>query len=102
MTQVLRSWLLIACAAVISSSALRADVTGSILGVVTDPTAAVVQGVQITATNVDTNLATETTTDSAGQYRLLSLPIGRYKLQATFSGLHIFVPTGMIIRFKER
>src|SRR5437899_3567881 len=102
MTQVLRSWLLVACAAVMSSSALLADVTGSILGVVTDPTAAVVQGVQITATNVDTNLATETTTDSAGQYRLLSLPIGRYKLQATFSGFQSFVATGIVLSVDEQ
>src|SRR5437879_5592705 len=102
MTQVLRSWLLIACAAVMSSSVLLADVTGSILGVVTDPTAAVVQGVQIAATNVDTNLVTETTTDSAGQYRLLSLPIGRYKLQATFSGFQTYVATGIVLSVDEQ
>src|SRR2546426_12754668 len=95
MTQMWRSWLLIGCVVVTSSSALLADVTGSILGVVTDPTAAVVQGVQITATNVDTNLGTETTTDVAGQYRILSLPVGRYKLQAMFSGFQTFVTTGI-------
>jgi len=98
----LRSWLLIACAAVMSASALMADVTGSILGVVTDSSAAVIQGVRVTATNVDTNLATEAVTDVAGQYRLLSLPIGSYKVQATFAGFQTFVTTGIVLSIDEQ
>jgi hypothetical protein len=85
-----------------STSVLMADVTGSILGVVTDPSAAVIQGVRVTATNVDTNLATEAVTDVAGQYRLLSLPIGSYKVQATFAGFQSFVATGIVLSVDEQ
>ena len=98
----LRSWLLIGCAALMSTSALLADVTGSILGMVTDPSAAVIQGARVTATNVDTNLAAETTTDVAGQYRILSLPVGRYKVQATFAGFQAFVATGIVLTVDEQ
>jgi len=69
MRRIWRASLLIGFAAVTSSSALLADVTGSILGTVTDPSSAVIQGVRVTATNIDTNLVGETTTD-AGLKRL--------------------------------
>ncbi len=98
----LRTWLLIGCAALMTTSALLADVTGSILGMVTDPSAAVIQGVHVTATNVDTNQITETITDAAGQYRILSLPVGRYKVQAEFSGFQTFVATGVVLTVDEQ
>jgi len=85
-----------------STSTLLADVTGSILGTVTDPSAAVIQGVHVTATNVDTNQITETITDVAGQYRILSLPVGRYQVQATFSGFQTFVATGIDLTVDEQ
>ena len=53
---------------------LRADVTGSILGTATDSSSAVVQGVVVVATNLDTNLSQATRTDAAGQYRILVCP----------------------------
>src|SRR5689334_3348355 len=102
MSQTLKFRLLISLALGMSSSALMADVTGSILGMVTDPSSAAIQGVHVTATNVDTNLVTETTTDVAGQYRILSLPVGRYKLQATFSGFQSFVATGIVLSVDEQ
>src|SRR6266446_2345884 len=94
--------LLIGCAAVMASSALLADVTGSILGMVTDPSSAAIQGVRVTATNIDTNLVAEATTDVSGQYRILSLPVGRYKVQATFSGFQGFTATGIILSVDEQ
>ena len=95
-------WFRVAAAVALCPAALFADVTGSILGMVTDPSAAVIQGVRVAATNVDTNLVTETTTDVAGQYRLLSLPIGRYKVQATFAGFQTFVTTGIVLSVDEQ
>jgi hypothetical protein len=98
----MRSWLLTGCAALMTTSALLADVTGSILGTVTDPSAAAMQGVQITATNVDTNLVTEGITDVAGQYRILSLPVGQYRVQAMFGGFQTFVATGIVLSVDEQ
>src|SRR5579864_2850394 len=102
MAQSSRFWFCVATAVSFCPGALWADVTGSILGMVTDPSAAVIQGVRVAATNVDTNLVTETTTDVLGQYRLLSLPIGRYKVQATFAGFQTFVATGIALSVDEQ
>src|SRR5438132_5937267 len=52
--------------------------------------------------DLGTNLVTETTTDVAGQYRILSLPVGRYKLQAMFSGFQTFVTTGIVLSVDEQ
>jgi hypothetical protein len=52
------------------SSAVRADVAGSILGNVRDKTQAVVAGAHRVATNVETNFSKETMTESDGQISL--------------------------------
>ena len=102
MARTSKTWIWLPLAAALLPCFLMADVTGSILGVVTDPSAAVMQGVRVTATNVDTNQSTETTSDAAGQYRILSLPIGRYKVEATFAGFQTFVATGVVLSVNEQ
>src|SRR5258708_3700713 len=87
---------------VLLPSIAMADVTGMILGMVTDASSAVIQGVRVTATNVDTNLAAEATTESGGQYRILSLPAGRYKVQAAFSGFQTSIETGVVLTVGEQ
>ena len=52
-------------------SMLLADVTGSINGVVRDPSQAAVKGVRIKVTNTQTNLSLETVTADDGSYRFL-------------------------------
>ena len=55
---------------------LWADVTGAVLGVVTDPTGAAVPGATVTLTNADTGLRRSTTTDATGAYEFLAVPVG--------------------------
>jgi Carboxypeptidase regulatory-like domain len=78
-----------------STGPARADVTGSILGIVRDPTGAVIPGASVTATNVDTNQARTATSDGAGEYRILALPVGRYKIEASNAGFQKFITTGI-------
>ena len=85
-----------------SQVTLLADVTGSILGVVTDPTAAVIVGAKIVVTNEDTNQIVETTTDVQGQYRLLALPVGRYRVQAAMDGFQTVVETGIVLTVNQQ
>jgi hypothetical protein len=59
-----------------TSQPLRADVTGTILGVVTDPTGAAVPGAQVTLENPKTGLVRAATTDTTGSYEFLAVPIG--------------------------
>ena len=93
-------WLLLA--AVLLPGFLMADVTGTILGVITDPSGAVVQGVQMKATNVDTNQSSETTSNDTGQYRILALPSGQYKVEASSAGFQTFVVTGVALSVNEQ
>jgi len=58
----------------------------SIIGAVTDETKAVLPGATVTATNLATGGQTVDTSNGRGEYRLLNLPPGRYKVQAELSG----------------
>ena len=63
-----------------------AQTTGRIIGVVEDETAAVLPGVTISATNIDTNLVRTVISDDEGRYRLVELPVGAYEIQAQLAG----------------
>jgi hypothetical protein len=55
---------------------LRADVTGTILGSVTDPSDAVIPGAEVTLHNSLTGLVRTTQTDTTGNYEFLAVPVG--------------------------
>jgi hypothetical protein len=61
-------------------------VTGSVTGQVTDPTGAVIPKATVVAENVDTGVNTTATTNGAGVYSVLFLPIGRYKVTTSAAG----------------
>ncbi len=86
----------------VGASTVRADVTGSILGVVHDKTQAVVAGAVITATNVETNLTRDTTSAPDGSYRLLALPPGTYRLTASASGFQQFSTTNIDVKVNDQ
>ena len=62
------------------------NVTGSITGVVTDPSGAVLTGANVVAYDLDTGVATPTTTNSDGLFRIEFLPIGHYQVTVTATG----------------
>ena len=95
-------WIVVSGLAVMSPSVVLADVTGSILGMVTDSSSAVIQRAQVTATNLDVNLVVETTTDATGQFRFLALPVGRYKVGANSPGFRPFVMSGIVLSVNDR
>jgi hypothetical protein len=63
-----------------ASRGFAQDPTGSIEGTITDPMTRVVRGARIAARNLDTGLTKETGSDNNGFYRLLLLPVGRYRV----------------------
>ncbi len=75
---------LVACLLVVSASAQK--ITGDIAGYVDDPTGAVVSGSTVTAENPLTGFKLSTTTSASGDYRLVNLAPGIYKVAATASG----------------
>jgi len=80
---------------------LFADVTGSVLGVVHDPSQAVMKGVHIRITNVQTNLSQETVSGDDGTYRFLALPVGTYRLNATLPGFQQFTTTDIVVKVND-
>lgn len=62
------------------------DATGKVTGIITDPSGGVVSNVNVTVSNIATNVSKETMSNSQGAYQVLALPIGRYKVTATAPG----------------
>ena len=60
--------------------------TASIDGVVTDPTSAIMPGVKIVVSNLETGLRRETQTNGEGYYTVPSLPVGHYRIAASKAG----------------
>ena len=73
-------------------------------GVVTDPQGAVVVGVDVVITDVETNISSISKTNGTGYYRLVDLTPGRYKLHFASRGFSaievsdIDVPAGQVVR----
>jgi len=68
------------------TSTLFGQTAGSISGVVTDPSGAVVQGAKVTATNVATAAERTTETNSSGNYSLTNLVSGTYSVSVAKDG----------------
>ena len=77
------------------------QITGNIRGTVSDPTGAVIQGSPVTARQVETGLSRSTTTDRNGNYVLLELPVGHYRLQVAAKGFQQYVQDGITLNVNE-
>src|SRR5690242_66787 len=71
--------------------------TSSISGTVTDNTGATVMGATVTAVQTETNFTRTVQTDKQGQYQLLSLPLGPYRLDVNASGFKKFEQSGVVL-----
>lgn len=69
--------------------ALAQTSNGQIIGVVTDPTGAVIPDAAITVTNTQTNVKTVIQSDRSGSFKALSLQIGTYKVTAEKAGFSL-------------
>src|SRR5450631_329522 len=76
--------------------------TATIVGTVTDPSGAVVPNVAVTATNLDTNLVSNTTSNDDGQYILADVIIGHYSLRAEAKGFKGTEKTGVVLHNGDR
>ncbi len=74
-----------------------ASITGSISGVVTDKSGAVVSGATVVATDTLTGVQTTQKTDSKGFYNLPTLAVGTYDLEIKQVGFKTYRQTGLVI-----
>src|SRR5437764_1361195 len=86
----------------LASSFLFADVTGSILGVVRDPSQAVVKGVPVPVTNTPTTLSQDSVDGDDGSYHFLALPAGTYRVNATIPGFQQFNTTDIVVKVNDQ
>lgn len=74
-----------------------ASITGSISGVVTDTSGAVLSGATVVATETQTGVKTSATTDAKGFYNLPALAVGIYDVEIRHTGFKTFRKTGLVI-----
>lgn len=70
----------------------------SLRGTVRDDSGAVLPGATVTATSPALIQPATTVTDSQGAYRLVTLPVGTYTLEASLSGFNTFRQEGILLR----
>ena len=75
---------------------------GSISGVVTDPSGAVVPKTTVNITNVDTGVVRTTTTNADGVYSFLALPVGRYSLSVSAPGFGKYDQTDIVLNTDDQ
>lgn len=89
--------MLLAVARVLGAQEIRATLTGH----VTDQQGGLLPGVTLMATDIDTNVSFEATTDSTGSYTIPQLQPGPYRLTAALQGFKTFIREGMTLHTAE-
>jgi len=93
---------LFVCAIILMSCAAFAQqISGSIRGTALDPSGAVVKDAMVTATQVETGLTRTAATDHDGNYILLELPVGHYRIEVEAKGFKKYVQEGISLNVNE-
>src|SRR6202023_4225941 len=83
---------------ILASGLAHGRAVWQISGTVKDSSGAAVVGVQIIATQTDTDTKRTATTDDAGTYVVPNLPIGPYRLDAAKAGFLSYLQTGIVLQ----
>lgn len=88
-------WITIAvvCVLFVSAHSFAQNIVGSIVGTVTDSSGAVLPGAHITVTNNGTGEKRESVADAQGNYQILALSRGDYKVDVDSNGFKHFSRT---------
>ena len=97
---------LVAAAMIVGTLAFNApsgaqQITGSLVGSVTDPGGAAIAGTTVKITNLGTGELRTDVTDGQGNYQLLSLPLGEYKLEVDGQGFKHYSRSPIDVRVGE-
>ena len=97
-----RFFCVVLALAAASLNASAQDFRGGITGRILDSQNARMPGVSVTVTNVATNVASTTTTNGEGDYAVLFLNPGTYKVMAELSGFKKVARDGIEVRIGEK
>ena len=81
----------------LTCSSVFAQATAQISGSVSDPSGAVLPGVEVTVTQTDTGVTRTVISNETGAYSVPSLPVGPYRLEAGLPGFRSYVQTGIVL-----
>jgi hypothetical protein len=95
-------WKLVLVMVALGSQVVAQQEQGSIWGLVTDQSGAVVPNVQMTLLNVGTSQSRTLSTGTDGVYVFTPLPIGSYQVTAEVSGFRTEVRTGLELHVQEK
>src|SRR5206468_1387638 len=93
---------LLLCMLVLGTAAQAFGQNATIVGTVTDPSGSIIANVKITATHVETNLTHTFTTNDAGQYVAVDLPVGHYNIKAEATGFKVAEQKGLVLNVGDR
>jgi hypothetical protein len=77
------------------------QVTASLRGTAYDPSGATVAAASISVTQIETGYSRTTPTDSQGNFVLVELPVGHYRVQADATGFQRFLSEGLILEVNQ-
>src|SRR5262245_32812873 len=75
-----------------------AQATAQVSGTTRDQSGAVLPGVEITVTQIETGTVRNTITNETGSYVLPNLPIGPYRLEAALPGFRTYAQSGIVLQ----
>ncbi|MDR3772791.1 MAG: TonB-dependent receptor [Terracidiphilus sp.] len=87
--------LVLACLMAMPAMVFGQSYFGTVTGVLTDPTGAVIPGVKVTLTDQEKGYAFNSISDGAGRYLYRSIPPGIYSVTAEMQGFEKTVHTGV-------
>jgi hypothetical protein len=90
--------VLIALATALPAAAQTTAINGTIEGTITDQQGAVLPGVTVTVTNVDTGDTRAVVSNESGLYRAPLLPLGSYRVEAELQGFKKYEQSGVTLR----
>ena len=96
-------WLRLLVALLCASPAFAQSqaINGTIEGTITDDSGAVLPGVTVTVTNLDTGASRSVLSNEAGVYRAPLLPLGTYRVTAELTGFKKFEQAGIVLTAGE-
>ena len=79
-----------------------AQIASSITGRVEDSSGGAIPGVEVTVKNLETGQERKIEADDTGNYRMLSLAVGRYEVRAEKTGFKTAVQTGINLSAEQQ
>jgi outer membrane receptor protein involved in Fe transport len=92
-----KALLVCVLAGLLASSGNSQQITASIRGTVVDASGAVVSSAAVTATQAETGFTRTVTSDGQGNFTVIELPVGHYRVAAEAKGFQKFVQDGVTL-----